>query len=735
MVLGWVVLTVVAVLTSGPLEDVRVTSGTSMLARGVESARVLDLVAEQSGRSVPTLVIYERTGPLRPADLAAVRRDLRRFARLPDVVGTSSMPLPSADRRALQVTVLLSGRPGVVIAPLVDQVRDIAAAANPPGLVSHVTGAGGVAADYADSFLRVDGTLLALSVAVVLLVLLAVYRSPVLWLIPMLAVAAAYLCSAAAIYALVRSGWITLRAATPEVFTVLVFGVATDYALLLVARFRERLRVTPGTTTALKQALSSGIRTVIASALTVAGGVGCLAAADTNALRSIGAAAAVGVLITMAVMVTLLPALMLLGGRRAFWPAIPHHRPTLTPPNDTPRHDVTSVQWTSLPRDDAPPIQGAAQSQHDPLSNQRAGLSQHGPALRPSGRPDRVWGRVAGFVGRRAPLAWAGSLALLALMCLGLTTLDASGIPPSAMFTIRTGSVEGYDALRRHYPASAPVVVLARQGATAAVARAVRGADGVVSVRRGPVAPWRVYDVVLAAEPNTPHAERLVENLRATVRAAAGDAALVGGFTGELLDAKNAALADARLVVPLILVVVGLILIVLLRSLVAPLLLMGTVVLSFAATLGLCSALFTQVLDHPVMDVSFALYAFVFLVAFGVDYNIFLMARVREETAHLGTRGATLHALRATGGVITAAGVVLAAAFFVLTVLPLVPVVQLGLLVAVGVVIDTVLVRSFLVPALAHHLGPRIWWPAHEHHHKPPAPHPTEQPTQAVPTG
>ncbi|MEV4477996.1 MMPL family transporter [Nonomuraea salmonea] len=710
MVLGWVVLTVVAVLTSGPLEDVRVTSGTSLLARGVESARVLDLVAEQSGRSVPTLVIYERTGPLRPADLAAVRHDLRKFARLPDVVGTSSMPLPSADRRALQVTVLLSGRPGVVIAPLVEQVRGIAAAANPPGLVSHVTGAGGVAADYADSFLRVDGTLLALSVTVVLLVLLAVYRSPVLWLIPMLAVAAAYLCSAAAIYALARSGWITLRAATPEVFTVLVFGVATDYALLLVARFRERLRMTPDTATALKQALSSGIRTVVASALTVAGGVGCLAAADTNALRSIGAAAAVGVLITMAVMVTLLPALMLLGGRRAFWPAIPHH--------DTPSSHRAPDEPTGASRHVVHQVTLGGQPGR--FSPARAGVG-----------PDRVWGRVAGFVGRRAPFAWAGSLALLALMCLGLTTLDASGIPPSDMFTTRTASVEGYDALRRHYPASAPVVVLARQGSTAAVARAVRGAEGVVSVRRGPAAPWRVYDVVLAAEPNTPHAERLVENLRATVRAAAGDAALVGGFTGELLDAKNAALADARLVVPLILVVVGLILIVLLRSLVAPLLLMGTVVLSFAATLGLCSALFTQVLGYPVMDVSFALYAFVFLVAFGVDYNIFLMARVREETPRLGTRGATLHALRATGGVITAAGVVLAAAFFVLTVLPLVPVVQLGLLVAVGVVIDTVLVRSFLVPALAHHLGPRIWWPAHEHHH-PPTPRPATEPTPAV---
>ncbi|MFG1694640.1 MMPL family transporter [Nonomuraea sp. NPDC049309] len=726
VVLGWVVITLAAVLASGPLGDVRVTSGTSMLARGVESARVLDLVAEQSGRTVPTLVVYERPGPLRPDDLAAVRRDLREFARVPDVVGTSSAPLPSADRRALQVTVLLSGKPGVMISPLVEQVRRIAAEANPPGLASHVAGAGGVAADYSGAFLRVDGTLLALSMAVVLLVLLAVYRSPVLWLIPMLSVLVAYLCSAAAIYALARSGLITLRAATPEVFTVLVFGVATDYALLLIARFRERLRVTAGETAALKEAMAGGVHTVVASALTVAGGVGCLVAADTNALRSIGAAAAIGVLITMAVMVTLLPALMLLGGRRAFWPSVPH--PGFGGPDGPVAlgEPPGATRGLSLAR-----FRRRGASVHPRRAWPSTGMAPDRVRPGTCAGPGRTWARVAGFVGRRAAVAWAGSLALLAVMCLGLTTLDASGIPPSAMFTTRTSSVEGDQALRRHYPASAPVVVLARQGSAAAVARAVRGAEGVVSVRKGPAAPWRVYDVVLAAEPNTPYAERLVEGLRAAVRAAAGDAALVGGVTGELLDAKNAALADARLVVPLILLVVGLILVVLLRSLVAPLLLMGTVVLSFAATLGVCSALFTQVLDHPVMDVSFALYAFVFLVAFGVDYNIFLMARVREETARLGTRQATLHALRATGGVITAAGVVLAAAFSVLTVLPLVPVVQLGLLVAVGVVIDTVLVRSFLVPALACHLGPHFWWPAREPH---PAPvlRPAHEPAYAA---
>ncbi|GAA4938783.1 MMPL family transporter [Nonomuraea thailandensis] len=655
VVVAWVAIAVAAVLASGPLDDVRVTSGSSMLARGAESARVLHLLAEQSGRVVPALVIYERPGPLQRDDLRAARQDLRQFASVPGVVGTASAPVPSADGHALQVTVLLSGKPGVLVSPLVEQLRQITAEGSPPGLISHVSGAGGAAADYVDSFRRVDGTLLALSLVVVLLVLLAVYRSPVLWVIPMLAVVVAYLCSAAAVYVLARSGLMTLRAATPEVFTVLVFGVATDYALLLVARYRERLRATADQAAALKDALSGGIRTVVASALTVAGGVGCLVVADTHALRSIGVAAAVGILITTVVMVTLLPALMLLGGRRAFWPSTPR-------PGETAR--------------------------------------------------DGLWRGVAGFVGQRPRLAWAGSALLLTMLCMGLTTLDASGIPPSSLFTMRTDSVAGYDALRRHYPASAPVVVMARQDRSAAVEQAVHTAEGVVAMRPGPPAPWRTFDVVLAAEPNTPEAQRLVEDLRGAVRAAAGGAALVGGFTTELLDVQAAVLDDALLVVPLILLVVGLILVVLLRSLVAPLLLMGTVVLSFAATLGLCSALFTQLLGYPVVDASFALYAFVFLMAFGIDYNIFLMARVREEAVRLDTREATLRALRATGGVITAAGVVLAAAFFVLTVLPLVPVVQLGLLVAIGVVIDTVVVRSFLVPALAHHMGRRIWWPA-----------------------
>ncbi|MFI7703194.1 MMPL family transporter [Nonomuraea sp. NPDC049480] len=634
----------------------RITSGTSMLARGAESARVLDVMANQGGRVVPALVVYERAGRLESGDLAAVEQQVRRFAGVPGVVGTSAAPVPSADGRALQVTVLLSGKPGVLVGPLVEQLRQVVAEGRPPGLTGHVSGAGGAAADYVDSFRHVDGTLLALSLGVVFLVLLAVYRSPVLWVIPMLAVVVAYLISAAAVYALARAGLMTLRGATPEVFTVLVFGVATDYALLLIARYRERLRATADEAGALKAALAGGIRTVVASALTVAGGVGCLLVADTNALRSIGAAAAVGILITMAVMVTFLPALMLLGGRRAFWPSTP----------------------------------------------------QPGESAR-----DGLWRNVAGFVGRRPRLCWAGSALLLAALCTGLTTLDASGIPPSAMFTMRTDSVAGHDALERHYPANAPVVVLSRPGMSTAVAAAARKTEGVTSVHLGPPAPWQPIDVVLAAEPNTRAAQRLVAGLRQSVRHVAGDAALVGGFTTELVDVKDAALDDALLVVPLILLIVGMILVVLLRSLVAPLLLIGTVVLSFAATLGLCSVLFTGLLGYPAMDASFMLYAFVFLIAFGIDYNIFLMARVREEAARLETRQATLHALRATGGVITAAGVVLAAAFVVLTVLPLVPVIQLGLLVAIGVIIDTVIVRSFLVPALAHHMGRLIWWPGH----------------------
>ncbi|MEU6719133.1 MMPL family transporter [Nonomuraea sp. NPDC046802] len=653
VVLCWAAMAVVAFLTGGRLDDVRKTSGTSMLARDAESARAFDLLAKQGGRVVPALVVYERAGPLTQADRAAVKHHVERFASVSGVVGEVSEPVRSADRHALQVAVLLSGKPGMLISPMVDQLRQIAAADRPSGLNSYVTGAGGAAADYVDSFRHVDTTLLALSLAVVLLVLLAVYRSPILWVIPMLAVVVAYLSAAAALYALARAGLVSVRGATPEVFTVLVFGVATDYALLLVARYREQLRATADQAAALKAALSGGIPTVVASALTVAGGVGCLLVADTNALRSIGAAAAVGIVITMVVMVTFLPALMLLGGRRVFWPATPR-------PGQTER--------------------------------------------------DRLWRHVAGFVGRRARLSWMASSLLLVLLCVGLATLDASGIPPSALFTTRTDSVAGHEAMRRHFPSSAPVVVLAEAAVSGAVADAVKEVDGVLSAEPRPPARWQAFDVVLDAEPNTESAQRLVTALRAAVHGVAGASALVGGFTTELIDVRDAALDDALLVAPLILLVVGLILVLLLRSLVAPLLLMGTVVLSFAATLGLCSALFS-LLGYPVMDASFALYAFVFLIAFGIDYNIFLMARVREEATRLETREATLHALRLTGGVITAAGVVLAAAFFVLTVLPLVPVIQLGLLVAVGVVIDTVVVRSLLVPALAHHIGPVIWWP------------------------
>ncbi|MCK2221972.1 MMPL family transporter [Actinomadura sp. ATCC 31491] len=662
IVLCWVGLAVAAVLAGGRLGDVRVTSGDAMLARGAESARVLSLMAQQQGgRVIPTTVVYERAGPLLRQDVVAVRHDIRRFAVVPGVLRAARHPVPSGDGQALQVPLLLSGQQGVLVEPVVQRLRQITGEGLPAGLSGHVTGLGGAGADYADAFQRVDVTLLALSLGVVFLVLVAVYRSPVLWLVPMIAVVVAYLCAGAAVCLLSREGLLDVLGATPEVFTVLVFGVATDYALLLVARYRERLRVTHDRDAALREALAGGVRTVVASALTVAGGLGCLLVADTNALRSIGAAAAVGVVVTMVVMVTFLPALMALGGRWAFWPVIP----------------------------------------------------------RPGGRErDRLWRRVAGFVGRRSPLAWAGSALLLAVACLGLATVNAAGIPPSGLFTQRTDSVEGHDALARHYTVNAPVVVLARDEASEAVARTVRGVQGVVAVRPGPPAPWRAMEVTLAAEPSTAEASRLVGELRRALAAGpvAGQA-LVGGLAAEFVDSRDAAVSDARAIVPLILLVVALVLVVLLRSVAAPLLLIGTVVLSFAATLGLCSALFTRVLGFPAMDPSFVLYAFVFLVAFGIDYNIFLMARVREEAVALDTREATLRALRVTGGVITAAGVVLAAAFAVLAVLPLVPVVQLGLLVAVGVVLDTVLVRSFLVPALAHHLGPRVWWPARRSRH------------------
>jgi RND superfamily putative drug exporter len=656
---------------SGRLSEVSQNDNTAFLPADAEATRAQQWATRFADRAVvPAVVVYERATGLTPADADRVEADREALAAVPGVVGPLPPADPSDDGKALQLLVPIDNGPGADdVDAVVERLRATVTSAD--GLTGHVTGPAGLLGDLIAVFRTIDVTLLLVTAAVVVVILLAVYRSPVLWIIPVISAGIAYAGAAAAVYFLAREGVVDLNGQAQGILTVLVFGAGTDYALLLVARYREELHRHEQPARAMGAALRGAAPAIVASAGTVIVSLLCLLLSGLNSNRSLGPVAAAGIGVTLLVMLTLLPALLLLGGRWAFWPRVPR------------------------PDRDAP--------------------------------TGRLWPAVAGLVERRARLVWGVTVLALGALCLGLFTLDVRSLSQGDVFTNRPESVVGQEVLSRHYPGGtgSPALVFADASARQAVADAAAGVAGVTAVRvvpavpgpPDPAAPPQVVDgrvqvqATLADPPDSPAAEATVERLRAAVHAVDRNA-LVGGFTAVNLDTRTASERDSRVIIPIVLVVIAIILGLLLRALIAPLVLIATVVLSFGATLGLCGLLFEYVFGFAGVDPSFPLFAFVFLIALGVDYNIFLMSRVREEAAQHGARPGVRRGLIVTGGVITSAGIVLAATFSALAVLPLVVLVELGVAVALGVLLDTVIVRTLLVPALATDLGRRIWWPS-----------------------
>ncbi|MDO3701890.1 MMPL family transporter [Micromonospora sp. C28SCA-DRY-2] len=674
VVLAWLVVGAVTGPFAGRLGEVATNDSAAFLPADAEATRAQEL----SGRFVdrqttPALVVYERTSGITDADRQRVAADATRFAGVPGVVGPLPPPIPSQDGQALQVVVPIDDAEGERIGTTVERLRDIAGG-DRDGLTVDVAGPAGLLADLIEVFSAIDGTLLLVTLCVVLVILLVVYRSPILWIFPLLAAGTSFALAAALVHLLADADVITLNGQAQGILTVLVFGAGTDYALLLVARYREELHRHARPREAMRTAWKGAAPAIVASGGTVILSLLCLLLSSLNSNRALGPVAAIGIAATLLVMLTFLPALLVLGGRWAFWPR-------------RPRADEAEPQ------------------------------AEHGS-----------WRRIAGFVARRARPVWLVTSVLLATLALGLTQLGATTLGQSDLFTQRTDSVAGQEVIARHYPAGtgSPATILVDQRAARQVAEVARAVPGVAVVRPvtgdptgppDPAAPPRVVDgtvqleATLADPPDSDGAERTIRDLRAAVHRVPGADAAVGGFTAINVDTADAATRDQNVIIPVVLVVIAIILAVLLRALLAPILLIATVLLSFAATLGLCALIFRHVLDFPGVDASFPLFAFVFLVALGIDYNIFLMSRVREESVRRGTRAGVLAGLAVTGGVITSAGIVLAATFSALAVLPLVVLVELGVAVAVGVLIDTIVVRSLLVPALAYDIGPRVWWP------------------------
>lgn len=701
----------------GGLSSVQKNDQAAFLPASAESTKAREVAERfQEQSTLPFFVVVERESGLTAADRAAAKSYVDSIpsltlpgapqVRLQSLLAGPAVAIPSPDGKALLVPVSVDStktdteidgvKPVGAVAEALRTHRDAVLAGS--GLQAYVAGPGGFTADLVKAFGGIDGVLLLVALGVVLVILLVVYRSPVL---PFAVLATAVFGLAAAglvIYPLAEGGHLTLSGQSQGILSILVVGAATDYALLLVARYKEELHEAEDHRVAMRRAWRGTVEPIVASGGTVILGLLCLLLSDLGNNASLGPIGALGIVGAMLAALTFLPAVLLLAGRRIFWPAIPRV-------DHVHSEDAVAAAPAGEAGSAAPTSAGAKRG---------------------------VWGRVAGLVGRHPRRAWVLSALGLAVCAAFVPVLRADGAPQSTYFTTEVESVTGNKALARHFPggSGSPVQVIVPSAKAAQVTTALQGVDGVASVvplteqagstgggRPGQGAPPKVVDgrVLLQATTtpaaDTPQAQDVVRGIRSVVHPIA-DGSLVGGVAAQGLDSRDAGVHDLRTVGPAILLVVFVVLVILLRSIVAPALLTLANVLSFAATMGVFAVLFTWVLDYPGFDPTVPLYGFVFLIALGIDYSIFLMTRVREEGRKRGTREGVLVGLAVTGGVITSAGIVLAATFSALGVLPLSFLVQIAFIVAFGVLLDTFVVRSLLVPALVRELGDRVWWPS-----------------------
>lgn len=683
VLLVWILLAVVFGPLAGKLTGVEKNVASSYLPASAESTKVLRAQnAFQPPNVTPAVIVYTRSTGLTPADLALAASARAQIEGTAGVIGAVPPPVPSADGKAVVIAVQLNGSDTNA---LVDKVKAIRALVVPPAgntdLKVYVTGPAGNAADALEIFKKIDGTLLYATVVVVVLVLLATYRSPFLWVVPVIAAAMSLILAEGVNYLLAKHAGLTVNGQSAGILLVLVFGAGTDYALLLVARYREELHRHADKHEAMAFALGQAAPAILASGATVIISLLCLFASQLNSNRGLGPVAAIGIACALMSMTTLLPALLTIAPRRVFWPFVPRY--------GTPSH-----------------AEGA------------------------------FWGRTGRRIARQPRQVWVGTVLVLGVLCLGLTNLSAHGLSNKDSYTTKPQSVQGQTVLDQHFPAGvgSPVVVIANASSADTVSATVKATPGIAELLPPAVAGNRAQiEAVLVDPPDSAAAYATIDRLRAAVHPIPGADALVGGTTAINLDVQHAADHDRALIIPLVLVVVLGILMLVLRAVVAALVLIGTVVLSFAAALGASAFAFQHIFRFAGADSSYPLFVFIFLVALGIDYNIFLMTRVREETARVGTEAGMLKGLAVTGGVITSAGVVLAATFSVLGVLPLVTLAEVGFAVAFGVLLDTFLVRSILVPALTLDIGSRIWWPSSLDRHPaatgvPPAAEPSPRP-------
>jgi RND superfamily putative drug exporter len=717
LVIVWLALAGLGGPTFGKISEVSTNDQAGFLPASAQSTEVNAIAADfRDSEYVPAIVvIVSDSGSLQASDMQAFGQLATDMQESPGVAPATEPlptsvigPITSEDGEAVQYIVPFSASGEVLLEDIVE-LRALVQESTPEGYTAYVAGPAGLLADFVNGFGGIDGILLLVALGAVFVILLIVYRSILLPILVLLTAVFALSASILGIYWLALNDIIKVSGQSQGILSILVIGAATDYALLLVSRYREALFEVQSKWAAIGRAFRGSFEAIGASAATVIVALLCLLFSDLNSNKALGPIAAFGIGFAFLAAVTFLPAVLVIFGRVSFWPFMP------------------KVGKKKVEAATAEKIAG--------LEGVRG-----------------LWRRIGTLISKRPRTTWVVTLVVLLAACAALPTLKASGLPQTDfLLGSNIESVDGQKVLGEHFDAGSgsPVVIIAQEADYTKVMAATAETPGIseVEVQQDPEAVAAAFAEAMAAQaagggmpagppvvpaldpipkvvdglvlinatltfqPDSADAEKVVKELRTSL-AEVDPTVLVGGETAIALDTNETAQADLVRIIPLVLAVIFIILMLLLRSIVAPLVLIFTVVVSFGATLGVAALVFNNLFNFPGADASVPLFGFVFLVALGIDYNIFLMTRVREESLKFGTRPGILRGLALTGGVITSAGVVLAATFAALGVIPILFLVQLAFIVAFGVIVDTVLVRSLLVPAMSYDIGRKIWWPS-----------------------
>ncbi|WP_425280752.1 MMPL family transporter [Leucobacter coleopterorum] len=691
LILIWLALAGMGGPLFGKIDEVSSNDQTSYLPESAEATEVQASLGKFLGDdTIPAVVVFTSDTKLTTEQTDTITEAVKDASTFDGIKGDISPVITSDDGKAAQVFVPIDSKAEIadVVTSLGNELRKTA----PGGVTVYVTGPAGFTADLVAGFAGIDGILLLTALLAVFVILIVVYRSLLLPIVVLSTSLFALCVALLVVWNLAKAGILLLSGQTQGILFILVIGAATDYSLLVVARFREELRLTQDRAVAIGKAIKGSFEPILASGGTVIAGLLCLLLSDLKSNSTLGPVAAIGIVFAMLSALTLLPALLFAFGRAAYWPRRPHFEPE------------------AVKAENGMPSKG-------------------------------VWHWLAGVIRSHPRKIWIITTVVLAIGALGVTQLNAQGVPQSDLIIGKSEARDGQAALGEHFPggSGSPAYVITPKDELQQTADTLLDSSGIDSVSVTSAdspsgsAPVTNDGIQAFGPPGTPAPEPTVRNgdvlLQATLSDAAdseaaattitelrnsfkGSDVLVGGVTATAVDTNQASIHDRNLIIPLILVVILLILMMLLRSILAPVLLILTTVLSFGTALGVAAVMFNGVFNFPGADPAVPLYSFVFLVALGIDYNIFLMTRVREESKLYGTREGILRGLTITGGVITSAGMVLAATFAALSIIPILFLVQIAFIVAFGVLIDTFIVRSLLVPALTTDIGPSIWWPS-----------------------